>query len=94
MHSAFKEFEHGAWQNVVDQYEASFSRLTQQVVPAMFDVLDVKPGTSILDVACGPGYLAAAAQQLGAKASPEALQQELDRILGSLVPLEEGLTHQ
>ena len=33
-------------------------------------------------------------QQLGAKASPEALQQELDRILGSLVPLEEGLTHQ
>ena len=32
-------------------------------------------------------------QQLGAKASPEALQQELDRILGNLVPLEEGPTH-
>ncbi|HEX7790200.1 MAG TPA: methyltransferase domain-containing protein [Afipia sp.] len=68
MHSAFKEFEHGAWQNVVDQYDASFSRLTQQVVPAMLDVLGVKPGTFILDVACGPGYLAAAAQQMGAKA--------------------------
>lgn len=69
MHSAFKEFEHDAWQNAVDQYDASFSRLTQQSIPAVLGVLQVKPGTSILDVACGPGYLAAAAQQLGARAS-------------------------
>src|ERR1700754_2721251 len=68
MHSAFKEFEHDAWQNAVDHYDTSFSRLTQQVIPAMLDVLDVKPGMSVLDVACGPGYLAAAAHQLGAKA--------------------------
>ena len=32
-------------------------------------------------------------QQLGAKASPEAIQQELDRILGNLVPLDEGHAH-
>ncbi|MEO6788068.1 MAG: hypothetical protein ABI318_18235 [Chthoniobacteraceae bacterium] len=31
-------------------------------------------------------------RQLGAKASPEALQQELDRILGNLVPLEGGFS--
>ena len=69
MHSAFKEFEHDAWQNVVDQYDASFSRLTQQSIPAVLDVLQVRPGTSILDVVCGPGYLAAAARRLGARAS-------------------------
>lgn len=69
MHSAFKEFEHAAWQNAVDQYDASFSRLTEQVIPAMLDVLDVKPGMSLLDVACGPGYLAVAAHQRGAKAT-------------------------
>ena len=69
MHSAFKEFEHDAWQTVVDDYDASFSRLTQQSIPAILDILQVKPGTNLLDVACGPGYLAAAAQRLGAKAS-------------------------
>lgn len=69
MHSAFKEFEHDAWQTVVDDYDASFSRLTQQSIPAILDILQVKPGTVLLDIACGPGYLAAAAQRLGAKAS-------------------------
>ena len=42
MHSAFKEFEHDAWQTVVDDYDASFSRLTQQSIPAILDILQVK----------------------------------------------------
>ena len=37
--------------------------------------------------------LTALQQQMGAKASPEVLQQELDRILGNLVPLDEGHAH-
>src|SRR5579863_6815893 len=65
----FKEFEHQAWQQAVDQYDASFSRLTRQMIPAVLDALVVKKGTCMLDVACGPGYLAAAAHQRGAKAS-------------------------
>lgn len=93
MHSAFKEFEHGAWQNVVDQYDASFSRLTQQVVPAILDVLDVKPGTSLLDVACGPGNLAVAAQQLGARVRGtdfSAMMVSRARALHPDIPFDEG----
>lgn len=66
---SFKEFEHRAWQKAVDQYDASFSRLTQQMVPAILHVLDIQKGMCLLDVACGPGYLAAAAHQKGAIAS-------------------------
>lgn len=69
MQSAFKAFEHEAWQNAVDQYEVSFNRLTEQAIPAILTVLDVKSNMSVLDVACGLGYLAASAQQLGAKAT-------------------------
>jgi cyclopropane fatty-acyl-phospholipid synthase-like methyltransferase len=69
MTSAFKAFEHDAWQNVVDQYDAAFARLTEQVIPAVLSVLGVKPRATVLDIACGPGYLAAAAQRLGASAA-------------------------
>lgn len=63
----FKEFEHQAWQKAVDQYNASFSRLTQQMIPAIISALDIRKGVNFLDVACGPGYLAAAAHHSGAK---------------------------
>lgn len=66
---SFKEFEHQAWQIAVDQYDASFSRLTQQMIPAIVNALDIRKGVHFLDVACGPGYLAAAAHQKGAKVS-------------------------
>lgn len=65
---SFKEFEHQAWQQAVDQYDASFSRLTRQTIPAILDALNIQKGTRLLDVACGPGYLAAAARQKGAEA--------------------------
>ncbi len=93
MHSAFKEFEHDAWQNAVDHYDASFSRLTEQVIPATLDVLDVKPGMSVLDVACGPGYLAAAAQQRGATATGvdfSALMIERARSFHPSIAFDEG----
>lgn len=64
--SAFREFEHEAWESLVDAYDAAFSRLTQQVIPSMIEVLGISPGARVLDVACGPGYLAAAAAARGA----------------------------
>ncbi len=63
---SFKEFEHQAWMDGVDPYDASFSRLTRQMIPSILHTLDIRQGLSLLDVACGPGYLAAAAYQQGA----------------------------
>ena len=67
MTDTFKEFEHQRWQSAVDQYDASFGKLTEQTVPRMLDVLAVKPGTRFLDVACGPGFLTSEAARLGAQ---------------------------
>jgi ubiquinone/menaquinone biosynthesis C-methylase UbiE len=64
--SPFKEFEQQAWETVVNDYDAAFSRLTQQVIPSLIKVLRLAPGSRLLDVACGPGYLAAAAAARGA----------------------------
>jgi ubiquinone/menaquinone biosynthesis C-methylase UbiE len=65
---SFKEFEHAGWKDAAVPYDAAFSRLTRLMVPDLLDVLQVGPGTRFLDVACGPGYLAAAARERGAEA--------------------------
>ena len=48
-------------------YEQRFGKLTSQAVEPMLDAVGVTGGggTKVLDVACGPGYLAAAAAARG-----------------------------
>jgi len=66
--SAFHDFEHEQWQGAVDAYHAGWGGLTTQTIPAVLDALGVAAGTRLLDVASGPGYLAAAAAACGAGA--------------------------
>jgi SAM-dependent methyltransferase len=65
----FAAFEKNGWEHVVPSYEDYFGRLTVQSHPALLDALAVGPGTRMLDVAAGPGYLAAAAIERGATAA-------------------------
>ncbi|KXV03908.1 methyltransferase type 11 [Caballeronia megalochromosomata] len=65
----FAAFEKNGWEHVVPSYEDYFGRLTVQSHPALLDALAVGPGTRMLDVASGPGYLAEAAIERGATAT-------------------------
>ena len=65
-HDAFTSFEHSGWQRVADKYDSVWSPLTRQFIPYLLSVAQISPGMSVLDVACGPGYVSAAAKQLGA----------------------------
>ena len=49
-------------------YEASFATATRPFIPALLDAADVGAGRSVLDVACGPGFVAAGAIERGATA--------------------------
>jgi len=62
----FSAFEHRGWERVAQPYHEYFGNLTIQSHRALLDALDVRRGTRFLDVASGPGYLAAAAAQRGA----------------------------
>ncbi len=64
--NAFWEFEHSGWQRAVQSYHDGFGPLTAQTIPALLEALGCTPGISLLDVAAGPGYVAAAAAQQGA----------------------------
>jgi ubiquinone/menaquinone biosynthesis C-methylase UbiE len=65
----FSTFEHEGWEKVAQQYHAYFADMTTQSNDAVLDVLDIHRGVRFLDVASGPGYLAAAAARRGANST-------------------------
>lgn len=63
----FAEFEHESWQRVAEKYEAAWSSLTRSFIPALLVAVNIRNGVRVLDLACGPGYVAAASEAAGAE---------------------------
>jgi ubiquinone/menaquinone biosynthesis C-methylase UbiE len=63
----FHDFEHAGWERAADRYGDAFGGLTSQTIPALLAAADVRAGMRVLDVASGPGYVAAEAAALGAQ---------------------------
>jgi ubiquinone/menaquinone biosynthesis C-methylase UbiE len=64
--SAFHAFERTGWESIPQAYQDAFGTLTTQAIGPLLDAAHVRPGVRVLDVATGPGYVAAAAAQRGA----------------------------
>jgi len=62
----FHSFEHAGWERAADHYGDAFGSLTSQTIPALLRAAGVENGTRLLDVASGPGYVAAEAAKRGA----------------------------
>jgi ubiquinone/menaquinone biosynthesis C-methylase UbiE len=63
---SFREFEHSGWQGIPEPYHQAFGELTAQSIEPLLDAAGVKAGTKLVDIASGPGYVAAAAVRRGA----------------------------
>jgi SAM-dependent methyltransferase len=66
--SGFRDFEHAGWQGAASAYAEHWGALTCQAVEPLLDAVGAGPGVRLLDVATGPGYVAAAAAARGAQA--------------------------
>ena len=64
---AFRDFEHAGWEINVSEYEEAFARLTRQAISPLLDASGLRHGVRLLDVATGPGFVAAAAAERGAR---------------------------
>ena len=58
---SFTRFEQEGWGRVASRYDSVWASLTRQFIPLLLDAVGISRGMSVLDVACGPGYVAAAA---------------------------------
>jgi ubiquinone/menaquinone biosynthesis C-methylase UbiE len=83
---AFSQFEHEGWERVADKYDSVWSGSTRQFIPPLLDTTEVSAGMSVLDVGCGPGYVAAAAAQRGAIASGLDFSKEMVGIAKKMFP--------
>jgi SAM-dependent methyltransferase len=63
---AFNEFEAGGWEERADGYDRFFRDITGRLVDPLLDDAAVGPGSRTLDLATGPGYVAARAAERGA----------------------------
>jgi SAM-dependent methyltransferase len=63
----FRAFEHSGWDAASKAYENVFGPLTAQSSEATLDAAGVAVGCKLLDVCSGPGVLARAATERGAK---------------------------
>ncbi len=100
---AFDQFEASAWEERVEGYAGFFGAVTGRLVEPLLDVARVGPGTRVLDIATGPGYVAAEAAGRGAtvcgvdvakamvdRASAEHPDVEFRRADAQSLPFEEG----
>jgi len=62
---AFKKFEREGYSRMAQGYDQATASVTSQANDAILDAVGTGPGTSLLDVACGPGWLSAAALKRG-----------------------------
>jgi SAM-dependent methyltransferase len=65
---AIRTFEHAGWQRAASSYASSFAHATARYIEPLLEAAEISSGQHVLDVACGPGDLAAAASVRGAVA--------------------------
>ena len=65
-YGAFHQFEQMGWERAAECYGDAFGTLTIQTADPMLDAVGASTGTRLLDVACGPGFVAGAAARRGA----------------------------
>jgi len=62
---AFHAFEREGWERAPDAYHRYFGALTAQTIEPLLDSVANSTGPTVLDIASGPGYVAAAARRRG-----------------------------
>ena len=63
---AFNAFEAAGWEKQAAGYEDFFGQVTTRLADPLLDAAEIGPGERVLDVATGPGYVAAKAAERGA----------------------------
>ena len=82
----FWEFERSGWKRAAAHYEDAWSGATRAFVEPLLDAAEVVSGILMLDVACGPGYVAGEAAERGAEVVGLDVAEEMVELAGARYP--------
>src|SRR5687767_5585428 len=83
---AFKAFEHERWQSAARVYHGALSTLTSQIAAPLVEAAGAAPGVRLLDMASGPGMIAALARGRGASVTGADFSSEMVALASELHP--------
>jgi len=67
--ATFRDHELAGWSAKAGAYGDYFGVVTARIAPALLDAARVTKGSRLLDIACGPGYVAGGGAERGAQAT-------------------------
>lgn len=85
-YEAFKQFERQGFSRIAQGYDRAIAKVTAQIDEALLDAVGTGRGTQLLDIACGPGWLSAAAVRRQAKVTGLDLAENMVTIARSRCP--------
>jgi SAM-dependent methyltransferase len=80
MENDYARFQRDGWQRVAGKYENAWAGLTRLFIADLLDAAGLTRGQRVLDVACGPGYVAEAVRDRGATPAGVDISSEMIRI--------------
>ena len=75
--ATFKSLEHHGWNQRAADYDGYTAKFTNYGIGPLIDVIDASPGQKVLDVCCGTGLAAMAAQAKGAQVTGIDISEEM-----------------
>ncbi|HUP07280.1 MAG TPA: class I SAM-dependent methyltransferase [Caldimonas sp.] len=82
----FREFERAAHDRVASAYQSFFARITANAAMPLLDAVQAGAGTRVLDVATGPGVVAAHAARRGARVTGIDLSPRMVALAARICP--------
>lgn len=84
--AAFQDFERQGWDEVAAAYEQTASRVSPMVADRLVEVAGPEAGERVLDLACGPGFVAEAVARRGCVATGVDISSSMIELAAERLP--------